>query len=129
ELAECWRNLAAQLNEPLRGASPEARKHYEKQQRDWLLRASEEYTLLGNALTASKVLTPQEQVQALFSIAECRFYLGEYDAARQLYDRLAERFKGRAEQLIALGGSVRCYAAQHQAEKLAQRLQEIHLVL
>jgi tetratricopeptide (TPR) repeat protein len=130
ELAECWRNLAAQLNETLGGSmSPEARQHYEKQQRDWLERAAKQYALLGTALSAPKVLTPQEQVQALFSIAECRFNLGEYDAARQLYDQLAERFKGRAEQLNALGGSVRCYAAQNQAEKLAQRLQEIRLVL
>lgn len=129
ELAECWRNLAAQLNETIRATNfSDARQHYETQQRAWLVHASEQYTLLGNALSGP-VLTPQEQVQALFSIAECRFNLGEYDAALQLYDQLAERFKGRAEQLNALGGSVRCYAAQNQAEKLAQRLQEIRLVL
>jgi tetratricopeptide (TPR) repeat protein len=74
-------------------------------------------------------LSPQEQVQALFSVAECRFNLGEYDVALGLYDRLAERFKGRAEQLNALGGSVRCYAAQGKPDKLRERLQEIRVVL
>ena len=74
-------------------------------------------------------LTEQEEVQALFNVAECRFNLGEYDVALRLYDGLVERFKGRAEQLNALGGSVRCYAAQGKADKLQKSLQEIRVVL
>ncbi|HKB39945.1 MAG TPA: tetratricopeptide repeat protein, partial [Gemmataceae bacterium] len=132
ELAECSRNLAAQLNELIRSTtSAQARQHYEKQQRDWLMRAAEQYALLVKALSGSAVttLSEQEQVQALFNVAECRFNLGEYDVALGLYDGLAERFKGRAEQLNALGGSVRCYAAQGKANKLQKSLQEIRIVL
>src|SRR5258707_15020324 len=44
ELAECWRNLAAQLNDVLRNTHDEnAREHYGTQQRAWLKRASEQY--------------------------------------------------------------------------------------
>jgi len=127
-LAECWRNMADQLNETIRASNSQALQHYEKQQRYWLKRALEQYTLLLKApdgATPTASLTPQEQVEILFSIAECRLYLGEYDTALQLYDQLAERFKGRAEQLRALGGTVRCYAMLRQDDKLRQRLDEI----
>ena len=40
-----------------------------------------------------------------FLAADCRFNLGRYDEALQLYDCLAKRFVGRTEGLNALGGA------------------------
>src|SRR5262249_1468086 len=44
QLADCWRKLATQLNETIRETKyPKTRQHYEKQQRDLLQRASDQY--------------------------------------------------------------------------------------
>lgn len=133
ELAESCRNLAAKVTEALRRQNPAlpTREHYLKQQRLWLEKAVEQYAALASppAGAAADTLTPQEQVHVLFSAAECRFNLGEYDAARKLYDQLAERFKGRAERLNALGGSARCYGTQKKYAKFQERLQDIRVAL
>jgi len=61
-------------------------------------------TTLARNLTAGK-LSPEEGVlmrNAAFAAAECFFFLGEYDESIRRYQALANRYKGQAEQLIAL---------------------------
>jgi tetratricopeptide (TPR) repeat protein len=128
ELAECYRNLATlqNLNDVVGRGNPKARAHYERQHREWLRRAAQQYAELSKTLPAPKdsALNSQEQVHVLFSAAECRFNLGDYSVALDLYGRLANRFKGRPERLTALGGLVRCRAALEVQARKAQRAAE-----
>jgi tetratricopeptide (TPR) repeat protein len=136
ELAETYLRLAAQENQHvvLGGNLPaETREHFLKQYRLWLGKAAEQYELLGKALTAdpraATVLTQAEQVHVLFSVADCRFNLGDYPQALRLYSDLAERYKGRQERLSALGGTARCFAAQRDFVKFHNRLKDIQVAL
>ena len=67
--------------------------------------AAEQYQILSEALlsdpTAATVLTPAEQVHVAFSVADCRFNLGDYPAALKLYDDLAERYNANSEGTLA----------------------------
>src|SRR5205807_1001787 len=47
--------------------------------------------------------------QAFFALADCRFYLREYDEAIRLYDGLASRYQHEYESLVALRQLWRCY--------------------
>lgn len=133
ELAETYRQLA-QENQLLAqdiNLKPEAREHFLQQRRDSLGKAIEQYETLGQSLgeEAGGAFTPREQVQILFSVADCRFNLGEYPVALQLYDGLADRYKDRLERLSALGGTARCYAAQRDFTRFKARLDEIRVAL
>src|SRR5205085_6132339 len=109
ELADTYRQLALEENEHVvQGGNlpPETREHFLQQRRKWLTLAAEQLELLGQVLAkdarTAAPLTRTEQVQVLFSLADCRFNLGEYSAALKLYGELAERYRGRLERLNAL---------------------------
>lgn len=136
ELADTYRQLAAQEHQNfVQGSSltPETRDHFLKQRRMWLTKAAEQYQLLSQALSndpkAAAVLTQMEQVQVYFSVADCRFLLGDYGEALKLYDELADRYKGRLERISALGGTARCYAAQRDFSRYKSRLDDIRVAL
>ncbi len=135
ELAETYRQLAVLENQHVvqGGNLPEeTRDHFLKQRRIWLAKAAEQFELLSQALTSEPRaggLTTAEQVQVQFSMADCRFNLGEYPVALKLYDDLADRYKGRLEHLSALGGTARCFAAQRDFPRFRARLDDIRVAL
>ncbi len=135
ELAETYRQLAIESQNFMQDdskLSPETREHFLEQRRKWLTQAADQYELLSQALTnktLAAALTAVEQVQVVFSMADCRFNLGEYAAALKLYDDLADRYKGRLEYLSALGGTARCFAAQRDFPRFRARLADIRVAL
>jgi tetratricopeptide (TPR) repeat protein len=135
ELGETYRQLAVIENQNVvhgGNLSPETRDHFVQQRRVYLTRAAEQFELLSQELkneTRAAVLTPNERIQVMFSMADCRFNLGEYAAALKLYDALADRYKGRLEHLSALGGTARCFAAQRDFTHFRARLDDIRLAL
>ncbi len=136
ELAETYRQLAVQENQNVvRGGNltPQTREHYLKQRRMWLEKAVEQYEGLSQVLTvdpkSAATLSQAEQVHVYFSVADCRFNLGEYATALKLYDDLADRYQGRLERLSALGGTARCYAAQRDFDRFRSRLDDIRVAL
>jgi tetratricopeptide (TPR) repeat protein len=133
ELAETYRQLAAleNLNLLQGNLRPEARDHFKKQRRMWVGKALEQYETLSQAIMsgAANPFTRAEQVQIQFSVADCRFNLGDYPAALLLYNELADRYKDRLERLSALGGTARCFAAQRDFTRFKARLQDIRLGL
>jgi tetratricopeptide (TPR) repeat protein len=135
ELAETYMQLASQESQKIVNGSDlpaDTREHFLKQRRMWLSKAAEQYQLLSEALADPKavaLLTQAEQAHVHFSVADCRFNLGEYAEALKLYDDLADRFKGRLERLSALGGTARCYAAQRDFPRFKARLDDIRVSL
>lgn len=136
ELAETYRVLADQENRKLvetNTLTSETRGHYLEQRRSWLMKAAEQFQILNQSLLndteIAKELTPPEQIHVAFSVAECRFNLGDYPLALKLYEELSERYRNRPERLSALGGMARCHAAQREFKLFRTRLEEIRLAL
>jgi tetratricopeptide (TPR) repeat protein len=137
ELADSYRQLsaiqlkAAQLGNP--GFTKQTRAHFIKLHKESLQKAARQYDLLSEALRtdphANVELSEAEQVHVEFSVADCRFDLGDYPTALKLYDALAERYADRLERLTALGGAARCYAARREFPKYRERLQAIRVSL
>jgi tetratricopeptide (TPR) repeat protein len=45
---------------------------------------------------------------AAFGVAECDFFLGHYTEAERQYEKLADRYKGRVDELVALSQLWQC---------------------
>jgi tetratricopeptide (TPR) repeat protein len=108
----------------------EVRRHIQELYRGWLDKACIEFENLAQFLQlpeASDRLPPEESSAIPFLAAECRFNLGDYPRALEIYMRLLDRYKGRLEALNALGGIARCYAATEQWDKLGRTLEDIRL--
>ncbi len=148
QLAESCRQLADQeqkklLEEPAK--TPEESEHIKKEHIRWLLKSADEYYELARFLDAPESagqLTEEERIQIPFLAAICRFNLGEYDTALDIYDHLATRFVKPAPEtpttlaaryaqyrLEALAGVVRCHAALGRGEQVRKRLEEMRLIL
>ncbi len=131
QLAQSYRQLSAQQNLTALTnlyKTEESRTHFAREHRRWLTKAAEEFSELAGFLeTAASAghLTQEERAQIPFTAAACRFDLGEYKTALEIYNHLAERHKGTDEALNALGGAVRCHAALGQNDLVRQRLTEI----
>ena len=153
QLAEAYRRLADEVQRTLlEGAvrTPEEQENYQKEHRRWLLRAADEYFELARFLDTPESagqLRPEERIQVPFLAAICRFNLGEYETALEIYAHLAERFTlpnvsalptapapplaARYPQfrLEALAGVIRCQAALGKPEEVRQRLKELQSML
>ena len=133
DLAETYRLLAVIQNQNIDTMPRESRQHFLEERKRLLTDAAEQYELLSHALTNKErgigALTRVEQVQVPFSLAECRFNLGDYSAALKLYAELADRHQGKLEGLSALGGTARCFAAQRDFDKFRSRLDDIRVAL
>jgi tetratricopeptide (TPR) repeat protein len=131
QLAESYRQLALQnsLKDLTNMSStPEGREHYKREHRKWLTKAAEEFENLARFITTQESeghLTKEERLQVPFTVASCRFDLGQYDKALEIYAFLAEEHRGTVASLEALGGAVRCHAALGQNDLLQRRLGEI----
>lgn len=146
QLAESYRKLAedALARKGQASATEEGRQHLEREYYRWLKKAADEFEKLARFLVTPESqghLTPEIRRQVPFTVAGCRFDLGQYDRALEIYAFLADYYKEppkdevRPEDkpqllcLDALGGVVRCHAALGQREPLAKRLAEIRAQL
>jgi tetratricopeptide (TPR) repeat protein len=154
QLAESCRQIADQVQQTLLApgstGSAEESEHLQKEHRKWLMRAADEYFELARFLDTKESagqLTPEERIQIPFLAAICRFNLGEYETALDIYDHLAKVFSAREVmspvdpaaaavvarypqfRLEALAGVVRCHAALGQTDKVRGRLDELRAVL
>jgi tetratricopeptide (TPR) repeat protein len=145
QLAESYRQLAQAENQ--KAVDPSLtlsqRNHARDQYQRFLKCAADEYTTLKAFLdtpASSGQLSPEERVRVPFVQAECHFNLGDYPLALDTYARLTERFSIQPLRdplaarypelrLEALGGVVRCYAAQGKKEEMRKRLDEIQTSL
>jgi tetratricopeptide (TPR) repeat protein len=118
ELAESYSALAGDQVKALAPGnhlSDAAAKHHEREYQRCFREAAQKYQEVANELnriSTTRALTPEEdgifwQAQLLW--AYCRHSYGEYAEALKLYQQLAERHKGKAQELYALRGVVGCY--------------------
>jgi len=63
-----------------------------------------------------------------FLAAECKFNLGQYEDALQIYDKVSRKAKG-LERLNALGGMIRCLSSMAKVDKVNELLAEIRTLL
>jgi tetratricopeptide (TPR) repeat protein len=136
QLADSYRQIASQENQNflLREYKnkTEAREHYQKEHRRWLLLAAEEFTALAEFLDGPQGqghLTPQHRAQVPLMAAKCWFNRGDYQKALAMYEGLIARYRGKVEVLDALGGAVRCHAALEQLDAVRQRLLQVQMAL
>jgi hypothetical protein len=135
ELAESYRQVANQaMQEHLVGEyrTAEAAGHLKEEYRRWLQKAAEEYEELAAFLDKPESaghLPEEDRLQVPFLAADCRFNLGEYDRALEIYDKLAPRYPNQPAGLNALGGAARCHFALGQPEKARRRLDDIRTAL
>jgi tetratricopeptide (TPR) repeat protein len=97
-----------------------------------LNRAAEEFAKLEEWVEnpeLASLLTIKQRVEVPFIVAECNFYLGNYEQALNKYDALAKKWGNRPEGLWALGETVRCHGSMGEYDKLRQRVEEIHKIL
>jgi tetratricopeptide (TPR) repeat protein len=118
ELAQCYRQLAAQEDQKLRAGAymtEEAQVHYRQQRRRWMQMASAHYQKLTDDLTArfdDKPLGEKQETilrQAGFALAECHFELGDFTGAVQLFEQLVTRNAHEPDALRALKQITRCH--------------------
>lgn len=135
QLAESYRQLAIQMNlQYLQNTNknPGTVEHTRDQYHTYLKKAAQEFLDLAYYLDQVgpvEYLTKDERIKVPFFAADCRFNLGKYDEALQLYEALAERHANSREGLQALANTVRCLAALQQQEQLKKRLDEIQQAL
>jgi len=132
-LAESYRRLAIlELDASKELKSPESKEHSQREYQRWLQKAADEYLDLARFLEKPESkghLLDEERIQIPFIAAECLFNLGQYGDALQVYDHLAEVNAGQPQCLQAMGGCVRCLAAQGLGDKVRQRLDQIRGLL
>jgi hypothetical protein len=153
QLAESYRQLADDAQRKLfdrTARTPEEVEHLQKEHRDWLKKAADEFLELARFLDTQESaghLANEVRIRVPFVAAKCRFNLGEYDTALDIYAHLAEYFKVPPVpapgdeataalvkrypryRLEALAEVVRCHAALGQPDKVRLRLDELRSVL
>jgi tetratricopeptide (TPR) repeat protein len=135
QLAESYRQMAIQMNQESlmnKYKNPATEAHTRNEYRSNLEKAAQEFLELAYALDkvpTVECLTQEERILVPFHAAECRFNLGKYDEALQLYEVLAERYPRKLEGLRALAGTVRCLSAMQQDDQLRKRLEDIRQVV
>jgi TolA-binding protein len=132
-LAESYRLLADHLSHSIGlevSLSIDARLRIEREIAQRRSQAAANYQKLTEILHEKSARDPDEDallVYASFTSADCRFMLGEYEAAGELYESLVERYKDRPERYNALAGVVRCYSIPNSrsAAKAVMALEDI----
>jgi tetratricopeptide (TPR) repeat protein len=138
QLAECYRNLAAEEDAKLRAAertSADAEEFVRSQYRSWLEKATGAYDslvkTLSDQLAAGRLSGEEEAVYRLaaFAAAECRSNLGDNRGAIAMYEQLAVRYHHQVEGLHALAGVATCCWRDHQEDQAQQTVAKIRQML
>jgi tetratricopeptide (TPR) repeat protein len=138
QLAECYRNLAAEEDAKLRAAertSADVENFVRGQYQSWLKKAAGAYDslvrTLSERLAAGSLSEEEEAVYRLaaFAAAECRSNLGDNKGAIQLYEQLAVRYHHQVEGLHALAGVATCCWRDHQEDQAQRTVGKIREML
>jgi hypothetical protein len=103
----------------------EQKTQEEKSYNENLAKARVPFQELENLLLTKKqstVLSTDETKHlrmSSFAIAECAFYLGEYDDCVRRYETLGERYQGQVEELMALSQLWQCFSVYLEEPKKA----------
>jgi len=131
QLGEAYRQLANQEQQNFilgEKTTDETKMHYQAEHRKWLQKSAETYQdleQLADSPLGITQLSEEERLLIPLLAAECKFNMGQYEAAMLIYTRLAAKTRGKKEMLHALGGMVRCHSALGQFDLVAQRLVEL----
>ncbi len=131
QLAEAYRQLANQEQQNFilgEKTTDETKTHYQAEHRKWLQKSADTYQdleQLADSPLGITQLSEEERLLIPLLAAECKFNMGQYEAAMLIYTRLAAKTRGKKEMLHALGGMVRCHSALGQFDLVAQRLAEL----
>ncbi len=131
QLGEAYRQLANQEQQNFilgEKTTDETKMHYQAEHRKWLQKSAETYQdleQLAESPLGITQLSEEERLLIPLLAAECKFNMGQYEAAMLIYTRLAAKTRGKKEALHALGGMVRCHSALGQFDLVAQRLAEL----
>lgn len=131
QLGEAYRQLANQEQQNFilgEKTTDETKMHYQAEHRKWLQKSAETYQdleQLADSPLGITQLSEEERLLIPLLAAECKFNMGQYEAAMLIYTRLAAKTRGKKEMLHALGGMVRCHSALGQFDLVAQRLAEL----
>lgn len=133
-LADCYRRLADQERPAMvlgSRSTEDARLRGRDQYRFWLNRAAANYQKLKEDLTSRRAdgsLPASQQAvlrEAEFAEVECQFELGQYENVLRRCEELAERYRERADCMVAYKQMLRCYWTLSQAEKEPERRNEL----
>ena len=129
QLAESYRQLAVQMNRDIlenKYKSPENLEHLRTEYRNWMQKAAEEFQgltlFLEKAADPGRYLSEEERKIVPFNAADCRFNLGKYDEALEMYNELVARRDRDPQKLQALAGAVRCLSAMRRYDEMRERL-------
>jgi tetratricopeptide (TPR) repeat protein len=136
QLAECFRLLADEAATNRDEAKlKESAVYYDKQYQSFLLEAANKYQELADVLSSQPNELPltkgeQELMRvSAFASAQSRYYLGNYDESRRLYEGLAARYHHRIESLHALAGVAQCSWSKSDSEKAREALAALQAAL
>jgi tetratricopeptide (TPR) repeat protein len=136
QLAECFRLLADEAATNRDEAKlKESAAYYDKQYQGFLLEAANKYQELADVLSSrpnEKPLTKDEEELlriSAFASAKGRFYLGNYDESRRLYEGLAARYHHQVESLHALHGVAKCSWSKNDNKKAREALGALQTAL
>lgn len=135
QLGEAYRQLANQEQQNFilgEKTTDETKMHYQAEHRKWLQKSADTYQdleQLADSPLGITQLSEEERLLIPLLAAECKFNMGQYEAAMLIYSRLAAKTRGKKEMLHALGGMVRCHSALGQFDLVAQRLVELKIQL
>lgn len=131
QLGEAYRQLANQEQQNFilgEKTTPETKIHYQAEHRKWLQKSADTYQeleQLAESPLGITQLSEEERLLIPLLAAECKFNMGQYEAAMLIYTRIAAKTRGKKEMLHALGGMVRCHSALGQFDLVSQRLAEL----
>ncbi len=131
QLAESYRQLANQEQQNFilgEKTTSETKNHYQAEHQKWLQKSADTYQdleQLADSPLGITQLSEDERLLIPLLAAECKFNMGQYEAAMLVYAKFSVKTKGKKEMLHALGGLVRCHSALGQFELVQQRLNEL----
>jgi tetratricopeptide (TPR) repeat protein len=137
ELAESYAALAAEQVKAVTGGtrlSEAAQKNHEREYSRCFTEAARNYQQVADELTklaATRTLSPEEEGMAWLAQILRAFFRhsdGKYGEALKLYQELADRYKGKAQELYALRGVVGCYWSRNEPGDTIKAAQTVELI-
>jgi tetratricopeptide (TPR) repeat protein len=134
-LGRCYWYQASKMSKALQdpGLAKDARDAYKRQYDEFLQSAIGPFEKVESEVLSrqskNEPLNPGDLInlrQSSFAVAECYFYLGQYEEAVSRYILLEKRYDGQVEQLVALSQLWQCYDQYlRQPEKAKETLKRM----
>jgi tetratricopeptide (TPR) repeat protein len=148
-LADSYLQLFRKLDKDAADASQsrENQEHWKQQAQGFLKKADETFRELEQFLQTPEgkdQLAPADRLDVSLSVADCQFYLGNFEDALALYEKQIDRIKNELESyeklgpaqrdeceyfLQALSRTIRCYSAKERWDYVQVRVADTRRVL